>query len=106
MQFACTRKGVLSSNWSLFHISASSGTTPHLGGSNGADFSVIVALLSLGMTYIMLAKAYTTCVHKQRRVEQQLAIELLCLTSQQAVALGNSNGADFSVIVALLDSLI
>ena len=54
----------------------------------------------------MLAKAYTTCVHKQRRVEQQLAIELLYLTSQQAVALGNSNGADFSVIVALLDSLI
>jgi hypothetical protein len=54
----------------------------------------------------MLAKAYTTCVHKQRRVEQQLAIELLCLTSQQAVALGNSNGADFSVIVALLDSSI
>ena len=32
MQLACTRKGVLSSNWSLFHISASSGTTPHLGG--------------------------------------------------------------------------
>ena len=74
--------------------------------SNGADFSVIVALLSLGMTCIMLAKAHTTCVHKQWRVEQQLAIELLCLTSQQAVALGNSNGADISVIVALLDSSI
>ena len=29
------------------------------------------------MTHIMLAKAYTTCVHKQRRVEQQLAIDLL-----------------------------
>ena len=29
------------------------------------------------MTHTMLAKAYTTCVHKQRRVEQQLAIDLL-----------------------------
>ena len=65
-----------------FHISASSGTTAHLGGSNGADFSVIVALLSLGMTCIMLAKAYTTCVHKQRRVEQQLAIDLLYFGKQ------------------------
>ena len=35
MQLACTRKGVLSSNWSLFHISASSGTTLTL---VGADF--------------------------------------------------------------------
>ena len=29
------------------------------------------------MTHIMQANAYTTCVHKQRLVEQQLAIDLL-----------------------------